>query len=88
MTVRGNALKIPVITTKIPGCEDAVVDDYNGLLCNPKDTHDLFSKMEKILKLSSAQIYQMGLNGRNKMKKEFDENIIISEYLMSIKKFK
>ena len=28
--VRVSALKIPVITTKIPGCEDAVVDDYNG----------------------------------------------------------
>ena len=45
--LEASALKIPVITTKIPGCEDAVVDDYNGLLCNPKDTHDLFSKMEK-----------------------------------------
>ena len=78
--LEASALRKPIITTKIAGCNDAVEHGVNGFLCNPKDSQDLFLKMKEFLNLSQKSIYQMGLNGRKKMEKEFDEKIVSKLY--------
>ena len=36
------AMGRPVITSNIPGCKEAVIDEWSGFLCNVKDSEDLY----------------------------------------------
>jgi len=75
------AMSRPVITTDSVGCREAVDDGVTGYLCKVKDSVDLADKMERIMTLSGEQRAEMGRNGRLKMEREFDEQIVIRRYL-------
>jgi len=75
----------PIITTNRPGCKEVIDDGINGYIVNQKDTNDLIEKIEKFLSLTFEQKKQMGLNGRKKVEKEFNRNIVINKYLEAIK---
>jgi glycosyltransferase involved in cell wall biosynthesis len=74
------AMAKPIIATDIPGCRDVVEDGFNGFLCKPRDYKDLFEKMEKMVKLDENGRKRLGNNGREKIKREFDQNIVIVKY--------
>lgn len=74
----------PIITTDAVGCREVVDDGVNGFLCEPRSADDLKAKMEKMLLLPEAERIQMGLNGREKILKQFDEKIVIDRYLKVI----
>jgi glycosyltransferase involved in cell wall biosynthesis len=78
------AMARPIITTDSVGCRDVVDDGVNGFLCRPKDASDLADKMELILRMSPADREVMGLRGRVKVEREFDEQIVINKYLEAI----
>ena len=75
----------PIITTDNYGCRDVVDDGVNGYICNTRNSSDLAKKMEKMLNLTEDQRHIMGKNGREKMIREFDEKIVINNYLETIK---
>lgn len=74
----------PVITTDHPGCREAVDDGVSGLFVEKKDTDSLIHAIEKFLSMSNAERSEMGLNGRKKMEREFDRNIVVDAYLEEI----
>ena len=74
----------PIITTNVVGCKEVVEHGVNGFLCEVKNAQDLALKMKEMLLLSQNQRRLMGENGRLKMEKEFDENIVIQKYLQVI----
>jgi len=76
----------PIITTDTTGCRDVVEDGVNGYLCKVKDVKSLAEQMRKIIFLSKEEKEKMGTKGREKIKKEFDEKIVIQKYLESIDK--
>jgi glycosyltransferase involved in cell wall biosynthesis len=78
------AMGTPIITTNVVGCKEVVEHGVNGLLCEVKNAQDLALKMKEMLLLSDDQRKLMGENGRLKMEKEFDENIVIQKYLQAI----
>lgn len=78
------AMARPIITTDAVGCREVVDDGVNGFLCQVRDAHDLAAKMERMLSLSQDQRAAMGLRGREKVEREFDEKIVIAEYLVAI----
>ena len=80
------AMAKPVIATDVPGCKDAVGDGMNGYLCEVKNSNDLADKMEKMINLSDSERMAMGLAGRQKMEKEFDERIVLEAYLKELGK--
>ncbi len=71
----------PIITTDMPGCRDAVDDEVTGYICRVKDSADLAVKMIKMVELPGKVRQEMGRQGRLKMEKEFDEQIVIDRYL-------
>jgi glycosyltransferase involved in cell wall biosynthesis len=75
----------PIITTNSIGCRETVDDGVNGYLCIPSDSIDLSKKMECMLQLDDTQRKEMGSRGREKMKLQFDERIVIQKYLETIK---
>ena len=74
----------PIITSNVPGCKEIVDDQMNGLLCEAKNSYDLFKKMEKMITLTHEERVQMGLMGRKKMIAEFDSKIVNKIYLKTL----
>ena len=83
--LEAGAMEIPIITTDTVGCKEVVENGYNGFLCKVKDTNDLVDKMKKMIRLSNEERELMGKRSREKIIREFDENIVIDKYLMIIK---
>lgn len=79
------AMERPLIATDVAGCREVVVDEVNGYLCKPRDALDLANKMLKMIDLEPKQRKQMGVNGRKKIEREFDEKIVISKYHEAIR---
>jgi glycosyltransferase involved in cell wall biosynthesis len=78
------AMARPIVTTDSVGCRDVVSDGVNGYLCRPKDASDLADKMALVAGMSATERKVMGLRGRNRVEIEFDERLVINEYLLSI----
>jgi glycosyltransferase involved in cell wall biosynthesis len=79
------AMGRPIVTTDAVGCREVVDDGANGYLCRPKDAADLAEKMKQIAGLTPEERSAMGLQGRAKVEREFDEQIVIEKYLGAIK---
>ena len=75
------AIGRPIITTDVPGCREIVENGKNGLLCRPKDSTDLASKMIEMISLPYGRRKQMGVEGRIKMEKEYDQDLVFQLYL-------
>lgn len=74
----------PIITTNRSGCREIVDDGVNGYVCRQQDSKDLIEKIEKFISLSHDEKKKMGENGRQKVEKEFDRQIVVQKYMDSI----
>lgn len=74
----------PIITTNRPGCREVIDDGVNGYVVNERDSADLIEKIEKFLQLTDEQKREMGLQGRIKVEREFDRNIVVKKYMAEI----
>ena len=69
----------PLITSNIPGCQEAVIDGKSGYLCEVKNADSLYAAMKKFLALSREQREAMGLAGRKHMEDTFDKKKVVAE---------
>lgn len=74
----------PIIASNVPGCREVVEDGITGLLCRSKDCNDLSNKMEVMINLSFEERKIMGSKGREKIEKEFNQEIVNDLYLDAI----
>lgn len=74
----------PIIATNVPGCNQVVENNVNGLLCNLKDANDLADKMNIMTNFSDETLNNFGSNGRLKMEEKFNESIVINKYLVTV----
>ncbi len=75
------AMARPIVATDVPGCREVIDDGQSGYLCKVRNVDDLASKLEHVLVQSDEQRAEMGRQGREKMRREFDEQIIVRRYL-------
>lgn len=78
----------PVITTRVPGCQETFDEGVTGLGCEVKDARSLQSAMERMLELSSSNREKMGKAARRKMEREYDRQLVIDAYLREIERIK
>lgn len=78
--MEGASMEKVLITTDNVGCREVVEEGYNGFLCKPKSAYDLALVMKNVLDLTENDLIKLGKNGRQKMKKEFNTELIINEY--------
>lgn len=71
----------PVITTNRSGCREVVDEGKTGYIIEEKNGIDLIEKIEMFLSLKHEDREEMGILGREKVKKEFDRNIVVDSYL-------
>ena len=74
----------PIIATDRAGCREIVDDGINGFVVKQRDSEDLIRQIEKFLALSDEERHEMGRNGRAKVEKQFDRNIVVNAYLKEI----
>lgn len=78
--IEAAAMARPVITTDVPGCRSVVDDGVSGFLCAAKSAESLRDAILRFLDLSRDARAQMGLAGRKKMEREFDQRRVIDAY--------
>ena len=74
----------PIITTNRPGCKEVIDDGINGFVIEQQNSKDLIAKIEKFISMSYEERKQFGINGRNKVEKQFDRNIVVDKYIQEI----
>ena len=79
------SMEKPIITTDVPGCKDVVDHGVNGFLCEVKNSESLAEQMIRMLKLSIEERETMGKRSREKIIKEFHEDILINKYMKTVK---
>jgi glycosyltransferase involved in cell wall biosynthesis len=75
------AMARPIVTTDSVGCREVVDDGVNGFLCRPRDAVDLADKLALMVALTPGERKSLGLRGREKAERQFDEQIVIHKYL-------
>ena len=75
----------PIIASRVPGCQDVVVDGTTGLLCEARDADRLTEAMSRMLEMTEEQRAKMGLSGRERMLAEFDERTVVARYFATVK---
>lgn len=73
------AMGRPVITTRIHGCMEAVIEGQSGLLCEKADEDSLYTAMKRFLSISREERVLMGRTGRAHMEDEFDKQKVVAE---------
>jgi glycosyltransferase involved in cell wall biosynthesis len=68
-----------IITTKMPGCEDAV-DGSNGFLVDPKNVEQLTKCIEKFILMSNSDLQYMQQRSRELVIEKFSDDIVINKY--------
>lgn len=81
------AMARPIIATTAVGCREVVDHGVNGLLCRPYDVDDLVQAIETFCALSPAERESMGLAGRKKAIRQFDEALVVEHYLERLARY-
>ena len=71
----------PLITSRIHGCMEAVVEGKSGLLCEKQDAEDLYQKMKEFIEMPYEERKAMGQAGREHMENVFDKKKVVEETL-------
>ena len=74
------AMALPVVSTDVPGCRNAVDDGVTGLLVPAQDSQRL---ADAIIRLAGSPRlrHEMGRAGREKVVREFDETLVLNAAL-------
>ena len=69
------AMKKPIITTKMPGCDHLIDDNKNGILIKPKSIDAIEKSINFICK---KDLSTMGKSSYKIYKNEFSEKVVYS----------
>lgn len=76
-----------VIASNIPGCREIVDEAVTGYLFEVGNINKLMEKVGQYINLPLQKKIEMGIQGREKISKEFNRNIIIEKYMFQISKY-
>lgn len=82
--LEAGAMGRPLITSRIHGCMEAVLDGESGYLCNVQDSADLYEKIEKLIGLPEEVRREMGMKSRESMEEKFDKKMVVKETIQHL----
>jgi len=71
----------PVLASNISGCQETFDEGISGYGFEPNDVNSMVRTIIRFIELPHLDKIKMGLDGRRKMEKEFDRNIVVKKYL-------
>lgn len=74
----------PILASDIPGCRETFDEKVTGLGFKSKSSKSLINTIMGFIKLPYEVKKKMGLNGRDKIEKEFDRQIVVDAYIKEI----
>lgn len=74
----------PVVAANRPGCKETVENNKTGYIVPVNNEQAVLDVVETFLKLSVEERKIMGMNGREKVEKEFDREIVVDAYMKEI----
>ena len=74
----------PLITSDIHGCKEAVREGVNGYLTRVRDAESIYQKMRAFLRLSFEEKEKMGREGRRRMVRYFDKDMVVEKTIREI----
>ncbi|MFK4444387.1 glycosyltransferase involved in cell wall biosynthesis [Caballeronia udeis] len=83
--MEASAMGRPIVATDVPGCREVVENGVTGLLCEVKSVDSLAQQLERLLLSSHMARAEMGVAGRAKVAREFDENAVVERYKGTIR---
>jgi len=78
--LEASAMELPIITTDIPGCNEAVKNNLNGILIKPCDHQHLADSIEQLI-IDKKLAWSMGIAGRKRVESDFQPINIWKETL-------
>lgn len=78
--IEAAAMARPLITTDVTGCRTVVDDGVSGFLCQVRSGASLADACHRFIGLTSQERDAMGVAGRQKMVREFDQQLVIDVY--------
>jgi glycosyltransferase involved in cell wall biosynthesis len=84
--LEAGAMGRPLIASNVPGCREIVDDGVTGFLCDPRDVASLFNAVENFLLLARQQQTSMGKLSYQKVARQFNEELVIDQYIRQIDK--
>ncbi len=79
-----SAMARPIITSDIPGCREAVIDNKSGFLVTAQNGESLYSAMKRFILLTNSRRQAMGEAAREHIEKNFDKNTVVSQTLKAM----
>ncbi len=70
---------VPIVATRVPGCDDVVVENWNGHLVPERDPRALASAILDLLQ-DPARATAMGARSIEMVRREFDLNVVTDRY--------
>lgn len=70
---------VPIVTSRMPGCDDVVIEGWNGHLVPPRDPRALAAAILGLLQ-DSSRAKTMGRRSINMVRREFDLNFVADRY--------
>ena len=80
--LEASAIGRPIVTTTAPGCDECVIDNYNGFKVNPGDIKLLSEKMKE-LGINKENIRIFGENSRKLAEQRYSEREVIKQHLIA-----
>lgn len=74
----------PVITSNIPGCQEAVIDGVTGFICEKRNVDSLYDSMRRMLLMSRSEREHMGQEGRKHMELTFDKKRVVENTIQHL----
>ena len=74
------SMKIPIITTNVPGCSDIVKDESYGFLCRPKSPQSLVDAMGRFIKSTDNDLVLKTEKAYTYVKENCSKSCIIEKY--------
>ena len=80
MLIEAAACGRPSITTNVPGCKDAVINNHTGILVPVKNSIMLANEIQKLLN-DRVKIKKMSSNARKHALKNFNVNEVVNKHI-------
>ena len=77
----------PCLASDINGCKEAIDNGKTGFTFKVKSVQAIIDAIEKFISLSYDEKRTMGIEGRKKMEREFDRQLVVNAYLKQLYPF-